>query len=110
MKWYKNVYVGDNAKKKKSAIVAKTEGRIFQHNIYLITLPSQKDNLLEMFSANELIQPHYKNRDAEEGIYIVGIAKGYDEAVTTMAAVLTDTYTHTGGFDVAEYLGFGKKI
>ena len=36
---------------------------------------------------------------------MVGIAKGYDEAVVTMAAVITDTYNATGAFDVAEYLG-----
>ena len=109
MVWYKNVYLGDNAKKEKSTIVARTEGRRFQFDVYLITLPSNPYNLLEMFSANELIQPHFKKKEAHKDIYIVGIAKGYDEALEVMGAVLTDTYNNTGGFDVAGYLGIGRK-
>lgn len=105
MRWYKNIYLGDNARKKKSAIIAKAEAHRFQRDIYFIVLSSTEGNLLEMMSAVQLLQPHYRQPYVWEKLFVVGIAKGYDEAVMTMAAVITDTYNATGAFDVAEYLG-----
>lgn len=109
MVWYKNMYLGDNAKREKSIIVAKTEAHRFQSDVYLVSIPSNHDNLLEMFSANQFLQPHFKKRENKD-IYIVGIAKGYDEGLEVMGTILTDTYNNTGGFDVAKYLRFGTKL
>lgn len=110
MVWYKNIYLGDNARKEKSIIVASTEAHRFQHNVYLVSLPSCNDNILEMFSANQLMQKHFKEKEYNKNIYIVGIAKGYDEGLEVMGTIITDTYNNTGGFDVADYLKFGMKI
>lgn len=105
MRWYKNIYLGDNARKKKSAIIAKAEAHRFQHDIYFIVLSSTDGNLLEMLPAGQTLQPHYKQPHVWNSLFVVGLAKGYDEAVTTMAAVIADTYNATGAFNVAEYLG-----
>lgn len=110
MIWYKNIYLGDNAKKEKSIIVARTEAHSFQPDVYLVAIPSNHDNLLEMFAANRLCQPHFRKKEFNKDIYIVGIAKGYDEGLELMGAILMDAYNNTGGFDVAKYLRFGTKL
>lgn len=110
MKWYKKLYLGDNAKESRMHIMEYTVLRKFQPDVYLIVLPSNNDNLLEMFRATELKQPHYHNKHIWKNIYVVGIAKGYDEAVGVMEQILTEVYHNTGGFKVREYLGFGIGI
>ena len=54
--WYKKLYVGDTAKKKKDKIIQKVNRRKPQLEVYLITLASNPENLLEIISTNQLMQ------------------------------------------------------
>ena len=49
----------------------------------------------------------YKN--VNEEIYVVGLAKGRDEALNLVRDIIDEVYNATGGFDIREYLGFGNK-
>lgn len=109
MKWYKKLYLGDNAKKAKYKIFGRIRKNRFQIDTFLITLSESPDNLLEIFSANFLKQPYFKKKKNTENIYIVGIAKGYAEALEVVRTIVDDVYNDTGAFDIRKYLKFGQK-
>ena len=110
MKWYKKLYLGDNAKEAKYKIFGKIRQNRFTFNTYLIILSSNAHNLLEIISANELKQPFYKDKTVRNHIYVVGLAVGYDEALEVVERIIKEVYQATGGFDLQSYLEFGKNV
>lgn len=56
LKWYNHLYLGDTAKKKAPKIIRKVNQGKLQFDIYLVTLASNPENLLEIISANQLLQ------------------------------------------------------
>lgn len=108
MKWYKKLYLGENAEKQKYKVFGKIRKNKFQIDTYLISLAANSDDLLDILPANILLQPFYKNKKNVENIYIIGIAKGYDEALELVRAIVDEVYQSTGGFDIRGYLGFGR--
>ena len=98
MKWYRKLYIGENAKKDKYKVFGHIRKNRFCADTLLITLAS-----------NMLLQPHFKNKNVNEEIYVVGLAKGRDEALNLVRDIIDEVYNATGGFDIREYLGFGNK-
>ena len=37
-------------------------------------------------------------------IFVVGLAKGYEEALEVASSIIEEVYRQTGGFDVRKYL------
>lgn len=109
MKWYKPLILGENAKKEKLRTLKRVKQGKYQRDTYFITLPSNASNLLDIISVNQLLWPYYRKRRARAQIYVVGIAKGKDEAMEVVRTIVDDTYRHTGGFDIKGYLKFGPK-
>ena len=103
MKWYRYLYLGDNARKAKY----KTFGLIRKNRFAISVNP---DNILDVYSANMLKQPHFKKKEYKDKVYAVGLAKGRDEALELVRCIVDDTYSHTGGVDVAGYLRFGTEL
>ncbi|MCR4908172.1 MAG: hypothetical protein K5985_05020 [Lachnospiraceae bacterium] len=67
---------------------------------FLVTLPRFGNDLLEIYSFRMLNKRYYR-------LYpplIVGVAKGYDEAVNTARRIVEETWRSTGGFDVKGYI------
>ena len=52
LNWYKGLYVGNNAKKKKKKLVRRINQGIGVIDVYLITLASNSRDQLDIFSAN----------------------------------------------------------
>lgn len=100
MRWYRKLYVGETAKKDRYRIVGKVRHGRLQKNIYLITIASNKKNLLDIYPSNTMLWNYFKQSD----VLIVGIAKGYDEAVELACRIVTEVYERTGGFDVRSYI------
>ena len=96
MKWYNNLYVGKNAKRRKHKIIMNTIRRKPQIGIYLITLPVNSANSLEIYPSYILIQKYYQKKN----MMIVGISEGYDEALEIMQEIIMDCYNETGQFIV----------
>lgn len=109
MKWYRKLYLGDNAKDAKYKTIGKVRTGKFQNNTYLITLAANPNNLLDIYSANFLLQPDFKKANVTEDVYVIGIAKGKEEAFEVVKNIISDVYTNTGGFEVKKYLGLGTK-
>lgn len=100
MRWCENLFVGTTAEKNRNDIVKKIKSNKPQLNVFVITLPSNENNLLDIFHSTILLQSYYKNKD----YVIVGLAKGQEEALEVMTQIVMDTYNETGGFHVKEYL------
>ena len=100
MRWYRKLYVGETAKKDGGRMVARVKCRRPQRNAYLITLASNEANLLDIYPANTMLWKHFYRPE----LLVVGIAKGYEEAVELACHIVAEVYTDTGGFDVRSYL------
>lgn len=100
MKWYRDLYLGERVKKKAGRIRWKVEHNAGQLGIYLLTLPTNKQNLLDIIPASNLVQKGYP----KSGLFVIGIEKGYEDAAYMAASVVMEVYEKTGGFDVTAYI------
>lgn len=100
MKWYSKLYIGESIYNKSHKIKWKINHNKITLNIYVISLPSNPDNLLDIIQANELLQKGYPKKD----LHIIGLAKGYDEALALVQTIIEESYSNTGAFNIKEYL------
>ncbi len=102
MIWCENLYLGERISKK-DAKIRRLKWKITHNalliNTFVIVLCRYETNLLEIIPVRELRQKYYP----KQNLYIVGIAKGYDEALETAAEIVTDVYKETGGFKVKHF-------
>ena len=109
MKWYKKLYLGENAEKSRYKVFGRIKTNKFSFNTYLIVLPSNKENLLDIISANMLLQPYFKKKENRDHLYVLGIADGKDEALEVVRTIIDEVYTNTGSFNISGYLHFGDR-
>lgn len=100
MKWYKNLYIGDIAKDNKHSIIRKIKRYKPQLGVYVLTLPENENNILDIFPSIVLLQPYYKNKK----LFIIGIASCKEEAYEVMEKIVMDSYRLTGAFNIQEYI------
>ena len=100
MEWYKNLYISPGALKKNKKIKWKIEHGVGMLDTYLITLPENKDNLLEILPSWNL-QSKYIKKNCP---MIVGLADGYEEALELVITIIMEVYKNTGEFQIEEYL------
>lgn len=106
MVWYRELYVGEQAKKDKQKIIWKVKHGAGMTDVYLIALASNGTDLLDIFHSAVLLQKPYRRYRSP---FIIGIARGYEEAVEVAAIILADVYRNTGTFRVREYVGSKQK-
>lgn len=96
------LYTGEMTPGKVKSIKRKiTKGRpIF--GLYVVTLPLESYGLLEIYSYNTLLQPHYQNEKNQ--IVIVGLMESQEDAIDMVTNLIGEMYTNTQGFDVKGYL------
>ena len=87
MIWYDDLYLSENIEKKADKIKWKITHNAGMLHMYVISLPQNNDSLLEIISTKELMQRYYPKKN----LVIVGIAKGYEEAVTMAATIVVET-------------------
>lgn len=99
MTWYKDFYVGESIAEKKEKVKWKILHNAGQLDIYVITVGTNPGNLLDIIPSWELMQKYYP----KEEMMVVGIDKGYDNAVELAARIVMDVYHKTGEFKVREF-------
>ena len=97
--WSSSLYVGESVFNRQKKIIKKIGKRKFTFNVYCIAYASNKENLFDIISANELLFPVYKKLD----VCIVGIAGSREEAQELVMDMVIKVYSDTGGFAVREY-------
>jgi len=100
MIWYRNLYISEDISHKKAKIKWKIKHNAGQINVYVITLSKNTHNLLEMIPSWELMQKYYPKKD----MFVVGVAKGYDEGISMAASIVMEVYQETGKFNVRDYI------
>ena len=100
MEWYKKLYTGESIRDKSEKIKWKINHNAGQIQIYIISLASNQENLLDLIPAREIMQKGYPRKN----LFIVGLAKGREEAVEVAQQIVLEVYENTGGFRVREYL------
>lgn len=104
MKWYNNLYLGENAEKRKRKIMGKLRLNKPQLGVYVITLPANENNSLDIYPSNILLQKYYKKRN----LTVVGIAEGREEALLLVQKIVMDCYEKTGQFLVRKMVEENK--
>ncbi len=100
MRWYSHLYVGEEAAKKRYAVIQKIRRQVKDGYIYVITPASGGDNILDIYSAAEFARPYCQ----EKNPLVLGIAAGYDEALVVAGRIVADMYRTTGGFSLEDFL------
>ncbi len=100
MKWYSKLYMGESIANKSEKIKWKIRHNAGQLQIYVISLANCEGNLLDIIPSVELMQKGYPKKD----LVIIGLAKGWDEAVEVAASIVLESFENTGSFDVKNYI------
>ena len=95
MIWYRHLYMGEFARKKRYTIVRNIKTGKMLFDVYVIVLPQTEHNQFELVNANHLLSPWYQTST----VRIAGIAVGYDEAVTVLEHMFLDAYIKTGEYN-----------
>ena len=104
--WYKNLYVGEKAKKKQRKIQWKLQHGAGMVGIYVITMPSNEQNSLDIIRAAYLKQAVYRRRE----LRIVGLAASYEEALQVLETMVQEIYANTHTLDIRSYLTSGNNF
>ena len=100
MRYYKHLYVAESLKKKRKKIISKLNKRKFQLEIHLLVLPETKNNQLDIINPNLFLQKNYPRKD----YFVVGIAKGFEEALEILEEIVQNVYNETKGADIRSYI------
>lgn len=100
MRYYKYLYVGESLEKKKEKILSKLAERKLQIGVHLIILSETEKNNLEILNSNLLLQKNYPAKE----YFVVGIAKGFDEALEIVEEIVREVYNETKGADIRSYI------
>ena len=100
MKWYPHLYVGEEAAKKKNKILRRLKIGAGQIDVWVITEAANGVDQFDILSSAWLKQRAVRKKLP----MIVGIAKGYEEAVDLIVQMAEETYRETGSGDIKSYL------
>lgn len=99
MRYYKHLYLAKGIRKK-DQVIRKLEENKLQMNIHIITLPMNGEDQLEIYHSMVLLQPEFPHDD----FFVVGIAKGYEDAVEMVEEIAREVYNKTKGADIRSYI------
>lgn len=99
MRYYKHLYLAEGIKKKEK-IIRKLEKNQLQINIHIITLAQNEKNQLEIYHSMVLLQPNFPHDD----FFVVGITKGYEDAIEMVEEITREVYNKTKGADIRSYI------
>lgn len=98
MRWYERLYLGEKAKRNRFSILQAVR-KEKSSGYYILTPASNKQNLLDIYSAHTLNQPYYKKQD----LLIVGVAADYGDAAVLAGKIIEDVYKKTGDYNVTGF-------
>lgn len=100
MEWYEPLYVSDSMQKKVKRIKWRLNHNAGVLQGYLITFPTNDDNLMDIYPMKSLKFSKY----LRNSLKVIGIAKTYEEAVDMVTSIVDETYQNTHTADVKNYL------
>ena len=98
MLWNNRLYVGEKTVPHKKTIVKKIKKNKIQLGVYVLALPANEANVMDIYPSQVLLQEHFKKSKQ----LIIGIARGRDEALELMMQIITDAINETGSYKVKD--------
>lgn len=100
MRYYKHLYLSEGLEKKKKKIMQKMEEGKFLPEIFLVVLAPDEKNQLEIHRYFLLLQPVFHR----ENFFVVGISRGYEEALEVVEEIAQEVYNKTKSADIRSYI------
>ena len=100
MKWYKNLYMGEEIAPKARKIINKIKKNKPTIDVYVIALASNPKNQLDIIPSWELLQKGYPT----DSVRVIGLAQGKKEALQLVTSLVDEVYQKTGDVKILEYL------
>ena len=98
----KQLYISENAVKDKGKIIRAVKKNKLRLGAFLIVLSQDNDSLLEIYPSYIFLHPHFKKSE----ISIVGISKGYNEAVELVRCMVEQCYKEKGNLELKSFFEF----
>ena len=98
--WCAKLYCDSYMEKRAAKMKRRLERGKVTLACYCIALPSNRENLLDIICANELLFDYYRQQNR----VILGLALGRDSAVEVARRIVEDVCRETGGFDIESFL------
>lgn len=102
MKFAWNLYTTKKTKKHLPLIMNHLRKHRFQPDVWLITLASNQDNLLDIFQSVYYMHPMIEKLNPD----IVGIAESEDAAKDLVLKMVEEVQKQNGNFDMRAYFKF----
>lgn len=100
MIWYEDLFLGATvSERKKKSVIRKVNKGSLLVNAFVLTLPSNNENKIDIIDCKELCQKAYP----KEGMVIIGIANDKEEAMELSGEILTSLYAACGNFDLGPH-------
>lgn len=104
--YYPNLYVSEGINREKLEKLKKgLSARPDKAGLYLLTLPGNSSDQLDIYASKYLRQKYYDRRP----LYVIGIAEDYDKAVDIVMRIVWETWTARGDARLKEYLLAGME-
>ena len=100
MRWYQDLYVGYSVLENRKKVIHKIKNGKIQPGKYVLALPQNDYDVLDIYPSYVLTQKWYRNSD----LVIVGIAGGWEETLDMMQLVIMDCLNDTGKVNVKQYI------
>ncbi|MBQ1689438.1 MAG: hypothetical protein II073_09190 [Lachnospiraceae bacterium] len=99
--WSEQLYMDEIAKRQKEKVQEHIKKGRLQFPFFLIILPTNPCNLLDIISVNDLRFSYYKKKQ----IKVLGMAGSRRYAKIIAAAIVAHVYEKTGDFQIAKWYG-----
>lgn len=100
IRWLEPLFVSESAVKEQKRLVKRIKKRRGLLDIYVLMMPANDEDQLEIMNANYLLQPWYQKRD----VTIVGLAKTKQSAVELLIRMVDEAVKSQGTPDIKSYL------
>lgn len=100
MKFLQELYLGEKTAPKVDQIVKKILAGQEVPKLYLITMASHPDNMLELIPEREILQKGYP----KDQLRIIGLADNKKDAIGLTQFIIQECLEQTGSADVRVYL------
>lgn len=90
--WHRRMYCDEKVNRHRNRYIRKVEKRRITNGLYLVTLPLENANQLEIYRAGELWFEYNRRRD----ITVVGLAADRESAKELVERMLMDALAQTG--------------
>ncbi len=104
--WYEHLYMGAKARRRRFAIIQDIREKKARAGVYVITPPSNGNNILDIYPTEMILSDYYEDRE----LLVLGIAQGYQEALKLAGRIVDEMYHKTGAFRVKEFLGIPDPV